>query len=281
MKGLLLQFFMMFAWIIVAGTIGILVSSGQTGSFNIVSTYIIEDEISEPGDIIAFDTTVNKYRLAAEKDSKEVYGVIQQNPVAVYRTEDQNRVPVAQFGESLVNVTDRNGAIVAGNHIMVSDVLGKGQLFRGEDGYVVGIALESFPGESTTSTPVDVGGQIVNAGSIFVLLDIGPFAEGQRIGETVIAPPSVIINDPINDEKRGIPAGVMFRYLIATIFAGVSLWLVFKNFGPNLKEGVISVGRNPLAKSTIQSMVTFNMLLILTISIAALLVSLVIILLPI
>lgn len=249
---------------------------GQTSSFSIVSTYDIADEFVSEGDIVSFDPVLSTYSVSGVTSDEQMFGVVQNNPVVVFRT-SEGRVPIAQFGETFVNVTTLNGPIHIGDLITTSDILGKGQRFDAESGYVLGVALESFTEEEGEST-IEFDDKIISVGSIFVLLDIENIQdEDSEVGIS----PTVIITEPIDETAGTLRIATVFQYVIATIFAAVSLFLVFRNFGPNLREGVISVGRNPLAKASIQSMVTFNMLLILTISITALLVSLVIILIPI
>jgi len=56
--------------------------------------------------------------------------------------------------------------------------------------------------------------------------------------------------------------------------------MALKYLGPNFTQGIVSIGRNPLAKSTIQAMVTLNVILILIVTIGSFFVSIVILFLP-
>lgn len=243
----------------------------QLNEISIVGTYIISESY-ENGDIVAYDEVADVYSLARDDTDKEIFGVIQENPVVVFRVNDE-QVPVANSGEAFVNVTALNGPIQIGDRITVSRIPGKGQVLGEEAGISVGIALENFTGKEEGVGSVILGEEEFALGSILVLLDV----DSSYGIQLEIGAPTIIVNE---ESRVGLTIGTAFRYILAIIFAIGALFLVFKNFGPNLKEGVVSVGRNPLAKNTIQSMVTFNTLLILTISVAILLMSLAIILVP-
>ncbi len=245
----------------------------QINAISIVSTYTIQDEAYENGDIVSFNQNLNTYALSRVTGDEGIFGVIQDTPVVVFRS-GEGDVPVVELGEVFVNVTTLNGPIQVGDPISSSPIPGKGQRFDDEDeGYILGIALEPFNLENSTDT-VTYEGEDIAIGNIVVLLRIGENTEGF----IQVPAPAIIVNE---EPEEGIGIGTLLRYLLAILFAITSLYLIFKKLGPNLRQGVISVGRNPLAKSTIQAMVTFNILLILVISIASLLISFAIIILPI
>jgi len=244
----------------------------QLNEISIVGTYIISDDNYEDGDIVAYDEISDTYSLAHDLTNNEIFGVIQLDPVVVFRV-GIGQVPVANSGEAFVNVTTLNGPIQVGDRITMSSIPGKGQVLLEDIGVSIGIALDNFTGEEDDNGIITLEGEEVASGQILVLLDVGSTVSiGFEKGV-----PAIIVNEI---PSGGLTIGIFFRYILATVFAVGSLFLVFRNFGPSVKEGVISVGRNPLARSTIQSMVTFNMLLILAISVAILLISLAIILVP-
>jgi len=230
-----------------------------------------QNEVYENGDIVSFDSNLNTYELSRITGDEGLFGVIQDNPVVVFRSEDGD-VPIAELGKAYVNVTTLNGPIQVGDLITSSPIPGKGQRFEGDDGYILGVAHQPFSFENSTSTILYDGNEIA-IGNIVVQLSIGDNTEGL----VLVPAPAIIVNEK---PKEGITGGTIFRYITALIFAVASLYLIFKKLGPNLQQGVVSVGRNPLAKSTIQKMVTFNMVLIFLVSVAVLLISFTIIVLP-
>lgn len=242
-------------------------------NFTIVTTYPVAGDNIIQGDIISFDPEEGIHSLSSFENDEEMFGVVQDDPVVVFRT-GKDKIPIAQLGEIFVNVTLIGGAISLGDSITTSKIPGKGKKFSSDSGYILGTALQSFDTKNSTET-IKYEEEEIASGKILVALDMGPF----RGDVEDVLPPTVIVNN-VNETGDGPSTGTIFRYILATMFAAVSLYLVFRNFGPTLAEGVSAVGRNPLAKSTIQSMVTFNMILVLIISVASLMVSLVIILLP-
>jgi hypothetical protein len=243
----------------------------QISNISIVSTYTIVDESYENGDIISHNQNLNTYALSKVAGDEGLFGVIQDSPVVVFRSEDGD-VPIVELGEVFVNVTTIEGPIQVGDLVTSSAIPGKGQRFTGDEGKILGIALQPFSLENNESI-ITYAGEEIAVGNIVVLLRIGDNTEGF----IQVPAPAIIVNE---EPVKGIGIGTLLRYLLAVLFAITSLYLIFKKLGPNLRQGVISVGRNPLAKSTIQAMVTFNILLILVISIASLLISFAIIILP-
>ena len=72
----------------------------------------------------------------------------------------------------------------------------------------------------------------------------------------------------------------MVRYLLATLIAVGSIYAAFRNFGSNITSSIVSVGRNPLAKTSIQFMVLLNAALIVLVSVAGIALSLVVLFIP-
>ena len=245
---------------------------GQAGDISIVSTYTIEDGEIESGDIISFDTVQNIFYRSNVTADKNMFGVVIENPVVVFRSE-AGTIPVAQSGAVLVNATTINGPISIGDLVTSSSIVGNAQRYNGE-GDKLGVALEPLSGEGGGSV-LPGEGQIVIIGVILVELDIGPPEGGSVVIEGA---PTIVIQESGDVVGPGLVA--IFRYLAAVIFAIGSLYLSFKYFGQNFTQGIVSIGRNPLAKSTIQAMVALNVILILIVAIGSFFVSIVILFLP-
>jgi len=247
--------------------------SAQVGGYGIPSTYDILGENVQSGDIVSFTPITSTYAPSVIPKDEDMFGVIDTTPLVVFRS-GINKLPIVQIGEVLVNVTTLNGPISIGDSITTSEVPGKGQRFERGEGYILGYALESFDSTKSTTTAL-VNGEEVTVGTIRVLLNIGPSLDE--------------FSDPLSQatifvrEDGEVETGLetIFRYITAALFALGTVFVVLKTFGPNIGRGVISVGRNPLAKTSIQAMVVFNVILILSISIVAFIVSLLIIFLPI
>ena len=246
---------------------------GQSNDISIVSTYTIVGGEIEPGDIISLDTVQNVFYRSSIAADKNMFGVVIENPVVVFRSEG-GTIPVAQSGVVPVNATTINGPISIGEFVTSSSIAGKAERYGGS-GNVLGVALEPLNNRISTST-LQVGGLEVTAGTLLVELNIGPPSGGGSI--IIENPPTIVIQE--SNEFVGPGLVAVFRYLAATIFVIGSLYLAFKYLGSNFTQGVISIGRNPLAKSTIQAMVTLNVILILIVAVGSFFVSIVILFLP-
>jgi len=237
----------------------VLAQDVSTISASIARTYIISEKEAEPGDIVALDSDSGTYRLARSGDTL-LTGVIVIDPLILLET-DSNGLPVAQNGEVVVNVSTIGGAISAGDRIAPSPIPGKGQ-YATSGGAIIGIAQESFEDATTTVT---IDGADVLLGSIRVLL-----RGTDQVGEAGAAPL----------EPPGGPIPRAFKFAMALLIGVGSVYISFRNFGANIRGGIISVGRNPLAKRSIHMMVVLNVALILLVAGGGLLLSLAILLLP-
>jgi len=246
--------------------------TAQVGGYGIPSTYEVSGNNVVTGDIVSFNPTLNIYEATKIEKDENMYGVVDTTPIAVFRS-GVNKLPIVQLGEVSVNVIIANGLIKIGDSITSSQIEGKGQKATEGEGYILGIALESFDG-TVGSTTVFYNGTEVVVGAVRALLSIGPHLDSQ---DSPTTPATIFVRETAATET-GLET--IFRYITAALFALGTLFVVLKTFGPNIGKGVVSIGRNPLAKSSIQAMVVFNVILILAISVASFIISLLIIFLP-
>lgn len=263
-------------WIYLTGTFffaGAISVCAQVGGYGIPSTYDVLGENIQSGDIISFDPFNNVYAPSIMPKDEDIFGVIDITPIVVFRS-GINKLPIVQVGEVFVNVTTVNGPINIGDSITTSEVQGKGQRFERGKGYILGYALESFDSTKSTTTII-ISGNEVSIGTIRVLLNIGPSLDNFNDATTQA---TIFVRED-GETETGLET--IFRYITAALFALGTVFVVLKTFGPNIGRGVVSIGRNPLAKTSIQAMVVFNVILILSITIIAFIISLLIIFLPI
>ena len=166
----------------------------------------------------------------------------------------------------MVNVTTINGPIVAGDYITSSTLVGKGEKSTRASDRVIGVALESFP---PTGATVD-SGQTTYSGMIRVLLSVGarPANTGGVMGAGGVSGGSATgINTPLAN---------VLKYALATLVVMGSIFVAFRTFGASLRNSIVSVGRNPLAKPAIQSMVVINTVLVIVVTAVGLFIGLMI-----
>lgn len=250
------------------------VAYAQFSDTTIAKTYVISGGVAEFGDLISFDRTTQTFHLAQEINDPNLFGVVVTSPAIVLRTSTEG-VPLVNSGEVYMQVTTVNGPISAGDYITSSPIPGKGQKADPSTSFVVGTALDSFPAVSTGTSTAAVSTSTVDGASIRVLLAIGPKSvdtEGSSgTGDATGDPAS-----NVNILGVSTPLATLIKYMLAALVVVGSIYVAFRNFGSNMKDSIISVGRNPLAKASIQSMVVLNTVLIVFVSIAGLFIGLLI-----
>lgn len=243
------------------------VAYAQFGGTAIAQTLPIASATPVSGDIVAYDRSSQMYFLPKQQNDPGLYGVVVAKPLIVLKGKS-GTTPVVSSGEAVVNVIGAGGPIQVGDYLTSSAQSGKAQRASATDVYVIGTALQPFSGSAASST-----------GQILVALDFArrPLFSSQDASTSAVS--SVQSNAPVQKGPT-LPAVQVLRYLLAAFIAVGSVYAAFRNFGSNITSGIVSVGRNPLAKSSIQLMVALNAALIVFISLLGLFVSLVVMLMP-
>lgn len=257
----------------------------QTFDTAVASPFPVQGEVQD-GDIITFDPAFSTYILASVPNDEHVFGVVVTDPT-LFLSESgatTNGVPIVRFGEAVVNVSDLNGPIEVGDLISSSIIPGFGQKYdKRERGYVLGLALQPLA-TSSQILSTEVEGKTVHIGKIAVSLRIGPYTPsaallgtgdgtgtGKELKDGEIA---IEKGDAVFTVSRTV------RYILAAIIAIIALFVAFKSFRGSMTQSIISVGRNPLAKTSILSMVFLNSILIVIVSVVALIIGAIIIFAP-
>jgi hypothetical protein len=204
----------------------------------------IDDSQASAGDILS-KREEGIFRTEVSYD-KNMFGVVVSDPSVVLNTSGNGVVPIISYGEAIVNVSDRNGDILAGDFITSSTEPGLGQKST-ESGFVVGKALENLN---------DSEGQI----RVFVNIQ----------HRTVEGPPSLgrVFSFLFSSLRSPENLPEVLRYLLALILGGGSFLLGFLSFVRALRAGIEAIGRNPLAKNQIQLALAFNLVGIVVLSVA-------------
>jgi F0F1-type ATP synthase membrane subunit c/vacuolar-type H+-ATPase subunit K len=225
----------------------------QTPGFEVTSVYEIADQEAVNGDLLRNGEN-GITRTSFEYDSK-LFGIHQDNPLIVFRNVDDTGIAIVRSGTAVVNVTTYNGEIKKGDFITSSTVPGKGQKAT-QSGYVLGMALENFSANESNRTTIS--GKEVAVGQIPVALRI-EFAEidrarsSNRLMEYLEAALFSNVQDQTQFFKIIRYTGSVVVLLATAIFA----YLVFAR---TISSGVQAIGRNPLAKSSIQIAIILNII---------------------
>lgn len=247
----------------------------QNVQFNIARTLTIEDAEAGDGDIMSLTDKRETLTRSTKAFDERMYGVLVADPVMVYRT--LSTLPVARQGDAIMNVTTMGGPIAVGDYVTSSPIPGKGQKAEGLAGYMVGVALSSFDGQGASAS-ADYNGKQYAIGKVKVNVGIGPAspvltkAAGGIFGTLKQLATAIMFN--ISSSKQ---AERIIRYILAVLIAIIIIYVSYKTFGNNITKGMEAIGRNPLAKGSIQAMITLNIILLAISCIAGVALSLIVI----
>jgi len=200
----------------------------------------IEGEVKD-GDVICADK--DTFVLCETEYDSSIYGVVNSSASAAFVSDQQNTYSVVNSGNVSTRVTAKNGNIEVGDLLTSSNTPGVAEKAT-RNGFILGAALESY----SPSNPSDTG-------SISVSLNIRATTAFTDQGNNLL---SVI--------KQGLLAPTLtplatIRYLSAGLMVIISFALGFVYFGRVARAGVEAIGRNPLARRTIQFSIVFHILL--------------------
>jgi F0F1-type ATP synthase membrane subunit c/vacuolar-type H+-ATPase subunit K len=215
---------------------------------------------STDGDILSYSE--KGIVLSTKENDEKIFGIIETEPLVAYRRNDNTGMPVIRNGTVDVNVTTINGPINTGDLVTSSVVPGKGERSK-ISGYIVGVAMESFSetdGEEFDYNPPAGTGQArkVRTGKINVALkieysEITTARSANRLFDAINAAFFRNVNDP----ERFVN---IVRYLLAGLAVVIAFLISFFTLARSIPKGIEALGRNPLARNTIQFGIILNII---------------------
>ena len=201
-----------------------------------------------PGSIITYID--GQYRVTSEPFDPYIFGVVSERPAIefTYDSPDVTSVPVLTTGTLPVRVTAKNGPISVGDRLTSSDTPGVAML-ADKSGISVGVAQEPF-------APADINQE----GSIIITLDIKftlprSITDQQRVKNNLLDAVNLstiaALEDPIE----------AFRFVLAGVILLGSVAFSFLTFGRSAQNGILALGRNPLASRAISLGLILNIVL--------------------
>lgn len=229
-------------------------AQSQEKGIEVTSIFEVADGDAVDGDILSAQAN-GLVRSNIGFDNK-MFGIIQDQPLLVYRSETKGK-PVVRSGIAQVNVTTLNGPLKYGDYITSSSIKGKGQK-ASESGYVIGIALVSFDGNGAPQ--VDGPRGKVALGKIPVAVRV-EYAEltNPRVAGRLFGFIGTTLFENISDPKQ---FGNVVRYMAAGLILLLSFTFAFLTFSRSIAKSIEALGRNPLAKSAIQLSIVINIALL-------------------
>lgn len=241
----------------------------QSQGIEVTSVYEIADQNAVEGDILKA-TDKGLVRTDIGFDNK-MFGIIEERPILVYRNNDKGK-PVVRSGVAQVNITTLNGPIKYGDYITSSTIAGKGQK-ASESGYTIGVALGAFNGEGAPQ--VDGPRGKVASGKIPIAVRI-EYTEltNPRFAGRVFGFIGTALLENVSDPKQ---IGLIIRYIAAGLVVLLSFTFGFLTFSRSIAKSIEALGRNPLAKSTIQLSMIINIALLVVTGVVGIVASILII----
>ena len=208
----------------------------------------VEDSDASAGDILSITASDALLRSSAAYDVN-IFGVVVDDPAIVLNAQTDATKSIISAGEAEVKVSTTNGNIEVGDFITSSAESGVGQKAT-DEGIVLGKALASYSGSGI--------------GTIPVLLNIhhqSPIVSGGDLWEKISALTVKSLDEPDSFQ-------LLLRYLFALILGSASFILGFTFAARAIRTGITAIGRNPLAKGTIQSSMFFNLFAVLALAVS-------------
>ena len=219
-----------------------------------IATYItIKGKGITDGSIISFSST--GYVLSKLAYDALMIGVVTTTPAVAIVEDTSNSYPVVSSGNTYVEVTGEGGPIKKGDLITTSQTPGYGQK-ADRSGYVVGTALQDFPGKS-----------INDIGKIAVSVNIHYFASRPKAQASLFDVFNLAAIATYQEPTT------VFKYFAALLIVVFSFIFGFWFFGRAANRGIEAIGRNPLAGKTIQMGILMNVIISVAIIVAGLVVS--------
>ncbi|MBI2593630.1 hypothetical protein HYW44_03230 [Candidatus Daviesbacteria bacterium] len=225
----------------------------------IAESFDVKTEGAADGDIVSY--TDQGVVLSERDHDDKVFGVIDLNPLVSYKRQDGSGMSIVRNGTVDVNVSTANGPIKAGDFITTSFFKGKGEKST-VSGYIIGVALQDFgdaDGETASYTPPEGGGaKQVKVGKINLAIKI-EFAElnTARSANRLLDALNVAFFRNTQDPEKFVN---ILRYILAGIAVIVSFSIGFFSLARTIPKAMEALGRNPLARTTIQFGIVLNII---------------------
>jgi len=200
----------------------------------------------KPGD----GTKVQALTLDDEKDMLGVVVSAGDSPVSLSQTDIAGQIYVATYGQYDVLVSTQNGPIKTGDFITISSLAGIGMKGGSSQQVVIGKALTSFDGknaETSTTLQGSNGKQTVSLTHIPVNISVAhnPLYSAQNNTPGV---PNVLGNlvRLVTDRQVSV-----FRIYAALGVLSICIIIGGSILFSGVRNGMVAIGRNPLAKRSI------------------------------
>lgn len=218
-----------------------------------VSSYAADAPIDTGTIVVLTGKDSNRVKVATQADVNNMFGVVvdkTQLPLSVTNEGIENETFVAVSGTYNVLVSSQEGSITAGDYLTLSSVHGIAMRAGEEEVTVFGRANGNFNDSSvslgtTTLKDSNGGTKTVKIGSVPVTIDI---KTNPNHKSTDVNAPEFLkrVGEAIADKEVN-----PIRIYIGVAIAVISLIAAIAVLYAGVRNGVISIGRNPMSKKSI------------------------------
>jgi len=223
------------------------------------------------GDVVSLDPHTGIFYISYSVSDKNMVGIVAKNPTLLL-SDKSGGTPVTTSGQAIVNVSTTNGRISVGDYLTSSAIAGAAEKASKGTPYIIGTALSSFPPIASTTQATNPA-----SGQTRVLLSIGS-------NPALVAGNTNTLNGSATDAAAtAAGASIIFhiiKYILAALVTAGTIYIAFRTSRSAMDSGIISIGRNPLAKRSIRSMLFADTAVIILISIVGLAMALALVLVP-
>ncbi len=232
---------------------GVAPASAETYGGGSVASYAADQPIDVGTIVVLTGENSNRVKVATQADVSNMFGVVvdrSQLPFSVTTEGIENETFVAVSGTYSVLVTTQEGEIASGDYLTLSSVNGIAMRAGEEEVTVFGRANASFNSSSASlgeTTLKDTNGdtKTVKIGSVPVTIDI---KSNPNHKSTDVNAPEFLkrVGEAIADKEVS-----PIRIYIGVAIAVISLIAAIAVLYAGIRNGVISIGRNPMSKKSI------------------------------
>ena len=199
----------------------------------------LTDKEAVDGDIVS----ITDQGLVRSTNTGDIhlFGIVTDNPLAVFRAPGATGSALVRNGIAPVNVTEDEGAIKKGDYVTSSEKAGKGKKAI-RSGYVIGQALSNAS-----------GGRVVVALRI-EYAEVTTPRSANRLFEMLGATFFKNVQDPSKFAE-------IIRYILAAIVVILSFLFGFLTFSRSIPKSIEAIGRNPLSRNAILISIVINVVL--------------------
>jgi len=219
-----------------------------------VTGYAADTQLDN-GTIVQLDASDSKrVKVAIQSELQNMFGVtVDRNelPVTLTNGEVENETFVAVSGTYKVLVSTQGGSIAVGDYVTLSSVNGVAMRAGTEEATVFGRAVSSFDGKGValgTTTIKDTSGNTIDTVTLGVIPVTINIQNNPNIQSTEVAVPEFLrrIGQAIA-EKEVSPIRIYLSLGITLVSIIAAIIILYAG----VRNGVISIGRNPMSRKSI------------------------------